>query len=99
MMINLRQLKKLPVYTKLGIKLGKVIDINFLVETQSISQYIVRPNFFGRILLINASQVLEINDEKMVVEDTVMPEGDKTESKFVNDKILRKVATMEINNK
>jgi sporulation protein YlmC with PRC-barrel domain len=97
--MNLRQLKKLPVYTKLGIKLGKVIDINFLIETQSVSQYIVRPNFFGRILLINANQVLGINDEKIIVEDTVVPEGDKIKSKFISEKILGKAATIETDSK
>lgn len=100
MIINLHQLKKLPVMTKSGIKLGKIHDINFLVDTQTIFQYIVRPSFLsGRIFLIKVNQVLEISD-KMIVEDAVLTEkvSQKSDNNFVNNKILGGVATSEINN-
>ena len=48
MIINLPQLKHLSVYTQTGIKLGKINDINFLVETHSVYQYTVRSNFLAR---------------------------------------------------
>ncbi len=99
MIINLHQLKRLPVITKSGIKLGKINEINFLVDTQNIFQYIVRPSFLsGRIFLIKPSQVLEISD-KIIVDDAVLPQKvsiEKTDN-FVNNKILGGVATSEIN--
>ena len=99
MIINLRQLKKLPVYTESGIKLGKVVDVNFLVDTQSVYQYIIQPNFFGRIILVGSNQVIEINDEKMIVEDAVAPEILKAKKNFISDKILGGVATSGIDSK
>jgi len=100
MIINLRQLKKLPVITKSGMKLGKVSDINFLVDTQTIFQYIVRPSFLsGRIFLIKTNQVLEISD-RIIVDDAVVSEKDleKQTNNFVDNKLLGGVATSDINN-
>lgn len=99
MIINLHQLKKLPVVTKSGIKLGKISEINFLAETQTIYQYIVRPSFLsGRTFLIKTNQVLEISN-KIIVDDAVVTEtnikAEKT-NKFIDNKILGGVATSEI---
>ncbi len=100
MIINLHQLKKLPVVTKSGIKLGKISEINFLAETQTIYQYIVRPSFLsGRTFLIKTNQVLEIGD-KIMVDDAVVAEPNiKVDeiNKFIDNKILGGVATSEIN--
>lgn len=100
MIINLHQLKKLPVVTKSGIKLGKISEINFLVETQTVYQYVVRSSFLsGRIFLIQTNQVLEISD-KIIVDDAVVAEKNTIEdvsNKFINNKILGGVATSEIN--
>ncbi|MFA6423857.1 MAG: PRC-barrel domain-containing protein [Candidatus Magasanikbacteria bacterium] len=99
MIINLHQLKSLPVETKSGMKLGKISEINFLVETQSVHQYIVRPSFLsGRIFLISTNQVLEIND-KIIVDDAVMTEKNvqaEKSNKFVDSKVLGGVATREL---
>jgi len=98
MIINLPQLKHLSVYTQTGIKLGKINDINFLVETHSVYQYIVRSNFLGRkYFFIKPSQIIEINNDRIVVEDAVVIEKDKVVAKY-NSKILEGVATTEINN-
>lgn len=100
MIINLHQLKKIPVVTKSGIKLGKVNEINFLVDSQSVFQYIVRPSIFGgRTFVINAKQVLEISD-RILVDDAVMSEknlGVEESSQFANNKILGGVATSKVN--
>lgn len=100
MIINLHQLKKLPVATKSGIKLGKISEINFLTETQTVYQYIVRPSFLsGRTFLIKTNQVLEISN-KIIVDDAVVVEtnieSEKT-NKFIDNKILGGVATSETN--
>ncbi len=100
MIIDLQQLKKLPVVTKSGIKLGKISEINFLVETQTIFQYIVRPSFLsGRIFLIKTNQVLEISD-KILVDDAVVEEKKLTKDKsseFVENKLLGGMSAREIN--
>lgn len=100
MIINLHQLKKLPVVTKSGIKLGKISEINFLVETQTIYQYIVRPSFLsGRTFLIQANQVLEIGNQ-IIVDDAVATEKTaevERSNKYVGSKILGGAATREIN--
>jgi len=98
MIFNLHQLKKLPVVTKSGIKLGKINEINFLVETQTIFQYIVRPSFLsGRTFLIKPNQVLEISDQ-IIVDDAVIAEKNTEQSdKFINNKIFGGVASREIN--
>ncbi len=91
MIINLRQLKKLPVVTKSGIKLGKISEINFLLETQSIYQYVVRSSFFSdRIFLIQVNQVLEISD-KIIVDDAVVAEqtvSNEQSDKYIDNKIF-----------
>jgi len=100
MIINLQQLKKLPVVTKSGMKLGKVIDINFLADNQTIFQYVVRPSFFsGRTFLITTTQVLEIADN-IVVDDALVLDKSKTDdqpTKFIDNNILDGVVTREIN--
>ena len=100
MIINLHQLKKLPVVTKSGVKLGKIREINFLAETQTVYQYIVRPSFLsGRTFLIKTNQVLEIGN-KIVVDDAVIAEtnneSDKA-NKFIENQILGGVPTSETN--
>lgn len=100
MIISLQQLKKLSVVTKSGIKLGKIKEINFLAETQTVYQYLVRPSFFsGRIFLVSANQVIEISD-KIIVDDAVVDEKNtevEQSNKFVGNKILGGVTGREIN--
>lgn len=100
MILNLHQLKKLPVVTKSGIKLGKISEINFLVETQTIFQYIVRPSFLsGRTFLIKVNQVIEIGNQ-IIVDDAVVTEKVmevEQPNKYVGNKILGGAATREIN--
>jgi len=76
MRITLSQLKKLAVETKSGTKLGRVYDLVFEVEGQSVAQYFVKSSVVSMNIgmdkyLISRSQVLSINDKKMVVEDSV----------------------------
>ncbi|MFZ2190047.1 MAG: hypothetical protein WA057_01000 [Candidatus Magasanikiibacteriota bacterium] len=71
MRISLKQFKKLIVETKLGIKLGFVKDMVLDTEGQNILQYEVG-SLVGKKHLVSREQVLNIDSEKMVVEDSVL---------------------------
>ncbi len=75
MFINIRVILRLPVSTQSGVKLGKVYDINFDVESHSVREYIVKENFLSKqTLLIKPNQVKEITLERMVVDDCFVKE-------------------------
>ncbi len=71
MRINYKNLKKLIVETKLGIKLGSVKDMILETDGQNILQYKVG-GLFSKKYLISQEQVLSIDSEKIIVEDNVL---------------------------
>lgn len=77
MYLNGQQLKNLSVVTKSGQLLGKIKDIEINTDTQNISKYVVKSNqitkrLAGKELIISPSQVISIDNQKMVVEDNVV---------------------------
>jgi sporulation protein YlmC with PRC-barrel domain len=61
---------KLPVYTKQGIYLGKVVNVEIDGDSLFLVRYNVKSSIiFGNILFIHHSQVLEITKKKMIVSD------------------------------
>jgi sporulation protein YlmC with PRC-barrel domain len=71
-----KTLMKLPVYTKSGIHLGKLIGFEFEADAQTIVRYRARPKgisarIVGGFLLIAREQVISISEERMTVEDNV----------------------------
>ena len=76
MNLKRRDLIDLPVYTRSNQHLGKVVDFELDSVTHTISQYHVRSTdlisgLLTKELLINQSQVVSLNNQKMVVEDNV----------------------------
>jgi sporulation protein YlmC with PRC-barrel domain len=73
MPISAKQLIGLPVVTKSGIKLGRIVNCLVDTDSQSILQYTVKEGLVAgrKILLINRSQVFSIDFDKMVVDDAV----------------------------
>jgi len=72
MRITFSQLKKLKIETKSGQMLGKISDIIFDVEGQSAAQYLVKGSVVStKKYLISRSQVIKIDEEKMIVDDNV----------------------------
>lgn len=74
-----KTLLKLPVYTKSGARLGKVVGFDFDVETHGILRYRVQPkglaaSVLKHPMLISREQVLSIDAEKMTVDDNVEKE-------------------------
>ncbi len=77
MKITLRQLIGLPVMTRLGQTLGTVGDVDIDVDSSQIVSYQVRTVFSLKtlfkknLLLINPTQVISLDDKKMIVEDNL----------------------------
>ncbi len=80
------KLKKLPVETNAGDYLGKVGDFIIDIETQSILEYIIKPSnpireLIEGDLIIHRGQVLDIKQNKIVVEDNVAEKHKQRELK------------------
>jgi len=80
MLINFQQLKNLPVYTKSGDCLGKIKEVEINTETQAVSKYFIESSqvvkrLVGAGLVISSGQVISLDEQKMVVEDSVAKEG------------------------
>ena len=74
-MLTTQQIKKLPVITVSGKKLGRVNEILVDPESQSIIQYQVTPRRLLSLdlpLLIHRSQVISLTPERLLVEDSVV---------------------------
>jgi len=79
MLINQKQLKKIKVETQSGRFLGSVTDFELETETGIVEKYYVQSKnlmagLFEDKLLINRSQIISFDSEKMVVEDNVIKE-------------------------
>ncbi len=73
MIINLRKLLDLPVYTESGIKLGKIFDLELDIENHFVLRYFVRPNFISlQNFLVQSAQVQKITSDRMIVDDAVV---------------------------
>ncbi len=67
---------RLPVRTESGQPLGTVVDVTIEPDTQSVVNYHVKPNrlvpdLVWSPLIIHRSQVVELSDRELVVEDAV----------------------------
>jgi sporulation protein YlmC with PRC-barrel domain len=82
MIIDCKKLIGLPVETKSGLLLGKIKNFEIDSETQTVRQYIVKSRSLMKKLLseevselvVGRSQVISIEEEKMIVEDSVVGE-------------------------
>lgn len=73
----------LPVATRTGTALGKIQTFSLDPTTQAVDHYVVRPHGIfndiikSRELVVHASQVVSITEEKMTVDDLVVGEQEK----------------------
>jgi len=79
MLINQKQFKNVMVETQSGQMLGYLADFDLETDTGTIEKYYVKSKnlmagIFEGKLIINKSQVISFNNEKMVVEDNVIKE-------------------------
>ena len=83
-----KKLLKLPVETKGGTKLGRIMGFDFDCENQLVLRWRVRPHgLTSRVLthplLVSREQVLSITEEKMTVEDNVEKEMELAKAKAI----------------
>ena len=77
MIINQKQLKKVAVETQSGQFLGYVTGFELETDTGVIEKYYVKSKMvltglWGNSLIINKSQIINFDEEKMVVEDAAV---------------------------
>ena len=77
-----KEIKNLPVYGKNDNQIGRVVGFDIDVESQTIINYYVKPQqvikgIFEGNLLISREQVIEINKEKMTVDDSIEKVSEK----------------------
>lgn len=75
-LIDHARLLKLPVFTKRGLRLGRVVGFELDAGRQAVVRWQVRPHGLAarvvrKPLLVAAEQVIDINEERMLVEDGV----------------------------
>ena len=98
MYINEQTLIRLPVFTKAGEKLGHIIDIEIDVESHQVRKYFVGARFQKETYLIAPSQILEITEEKVIVEDNVMKDPAAAKKKPILPRSLDAVLPRELEN-
>ena len=104
MLINQKQLKKIVVETQSGQFLGFISEFELETDNGTIERYYVKsrlsiPGLFANKLLINKSQIISFDSEKMIVEDGVIKEkvGQKVFNKVENVEGIEPVITSDLN--
>jgi sporulation protein YlmC with PRC-barrel domain len=83
MIIRAKNIIGTKVITQAGQQLGKVVDFEINSLEQNITKYYVQGEFLRFLkepLMIDASQVIEIKQDRIIVEDSVISEKE-TEKK------------------
>ena len=82
MLINVRKLIGLPVFTQSGEKLGEVSDVNLDIESHVVREYLIKKNFFNKSShIIKPNQVRQVTAEKMIVDDCFIKEAEEKRDK------------------
>ena len=101
MKIYSNNLTGLKVETESGRKLGKVESFNIETDSQSILEYKIKPfglvkGLVARELIIPRGQVIDISENKMIVEDLIVEEKNKAVIKNkVKEKVVQGAAMKE----
>jgi sporulation protein YlmC with PRC-barrel domain len=71
-----KEIKNLPVESKNGTKIGRLIGFEIEPDSQTIINYLVKPKqvvkgIFEGNLIVNREQVIEISKYKMIIDDSV----------------------------
>lgn len=73
MLINFKQLKRLPVETESGQRMGAISDVILDIDSHNVRQYEVKSGGLQRVfekeLLISPSQIISISKDKIIVMD------------------------------
>jgi sporulation protein YlmC with PRC-barrel domain len=85
-----REIRGLPVFTRGGQRVGKVAAIEIDADSHAVSRYVVtRSRGLAAILpaelLVDPTQVVELDDEKMVVNESAVPAEAKAKAMRVRE--------------
>lgn len=84
MLVSAKNAIGLPVVTKSGADVGRLVDINFKSDSHAILNYAVKNGFFNKqIYLIGPTQVVAITSREIVVDDAVLGETSKVKTNLV----------------
>ena len=77
MLLKSKQLIGLEVKTKNGQRLGRLVDLEMETETSEVKKYIVGADSWikNKIipeLVIDSSQIIEITDQSIIVDDSLL---------------------------
>ena len=98
MLIHWNELKKLPVYTKMGMRLGRISGMELDAESHLIRAYFVRKDFLSNELSISRNQIISIGKDKVVVEDGVVSDMLAEQSGVVAREEIAPISMSEIKN-
>jgi len=82
MLIRAKKIIGNKVVSQSGQHLGRVVDFEINSNNQSIIKYYTQEDLLGRLkepLIIEASQVIEIKEDEIVVKDALVLESDTRE--------------------
>ncbi len=93
MILKNNDLINLPVYTRSNQHLGRVAGFEIDQQTQQIVRYEVKSggiisDLLSKKLLVSREQVVSINSEKMVVEDTAVPYAEQKRETAKNAAVI-----------
>jgi len=75
--ISAHNLLTLPVYTESGTILGRIVDVELDPEDLHVERFRVQPGglkgFLQEEFLIHRTQVIRIEDKRVIVDDTMTP--------------------------
>jgi len=101
MRISNKKIIGLKVETQSGESIGQIRDFKIQIDSQSVIEYSIKPASFLKSLaigelIINRGQVIDITEEKMVVDDGAIDSGLKKKIKDLEkNKITAGVAMKE----
>lgn len=89
MILTAKQIIGLPVSTKMGQALGKVSSFEVDTNTHAVNAYLVKSSsiiarLFQDGLLVHTEQVVAMDKDRMIVQDTVTPTEEPLQEKLRN---------------
>jgi len=85
--VSARNLLTLPVYTESGTVLGHVVDVELDPEDLHVERLRVQPGGLTGLLhdelLIHRTQIIRIEDKRVVVDDTMTPKAESSKQPSV----------------
>lgn len=82
MLIKCKQLIGLPVFTKSGTHLGKIKELDFDSDSLQVVKIHAR-HPFGKELIIDRTQIIEITLEKAIVDDLLIKNIEKVKNNII----------------